>query len=108
MAEFFDYDPLTGITYEFDTDDDLNVTLYAKQDLQPVLDWTSRMRNLGAVDKGIKEDWWRYAVIPPVVMLEMINEGIDFRDSAAVYRKINQDYPYLKLTDKHHEVRGQE
>lgn len=102
--EFFEYDPLTGVTYETEQDGDVTI-LHASQDLTPLIERNKRIANEGVKDKGIKESWWHYADIPPVVYLELRKKGIDIHNpdhGKAMFREINTNYPMLKLTHKHH------
>jgi hypothetical protein len=55
--------------------------------------------------KGIKEDWWHYCSIPPVIEMELLKKGLNLNnkdDHKAIFREINANYPYLKSTDKRH------
>ena len=106
MAEFFDYDPLTGMTYttEYNENDD-TTTVHSSQDLQAVVDYATRVRNNND-NSGIKEEWWRYCIIPTHVELALRDKGIHIHNKnhqKAMFREINQNYPYLKLTNLHHE-----
>jgi hypothetical protein len=53
----------------------------------------------------MKEDWWLYASIPPVVEMDLRKKGLDLNKSEhmpAILKEINSNYPYLKATDKWH------
>jgi hypothetical protein len=104
MAEFFDYDPLTGVSYY--TEQEGNTTLlHTVQDCQGLIDRNTKISNEGLADKGIKENWWHYCDIPTVVMLELRKKGIDIfnpDDGERMFEIINRDYPYLKRTHKKH------
>ena len=108
MSEFFDYDPLTGVTTTFDYDEDTDMAILTDtQDVSPILEYAKKIRNDGLTDKGIKEDWWRYCIIPTVVQLELLKKGInimspDTDQLKRAFKEINQNYPYLKLTEKKH------
>src|SRR3990167_1079544 len=102
--EFFEYDPLTGVTYETEQIGDTTI-LHTSQDLTPLLERNKRIANEGAKDKGIKESWWHYCDIPPVIYLELKKKGIDIHNpdhGKAMFREINANYPALKLTHKRH------
>jgi hypothetical protein len=105
MAEFFDFDPLTGVRYDFDYDEEKgNAIIHASQDVQDLLDYNTRLRNDSMTDKGIKESWWLYAKIPPIVFIKMRNQGINAEDPRNIKRvleEINTNYPMLKVTQKH-------
>lgn len=110
MSEFFDYDPLTGVRTLFDYDEDSGVvTLTDEQDMDPFLEYAKAIRDNPEISKrGIKEDWWAYAIIPPVVQMEMLNKGINIMspdpdELKRAFREINENYPYLKLTEGKHQ-----
>lgn len=104
MPEFFDYDPLTGVRYDFDYDDTTGeAIIHAKQDVQEYLDYNARLRNDSLTDKGIRDSWWLYAKIPPIVMIKLRNKGINVEDGRQIDRviqEINTNYPMLKVTQK--------
>lgn len=103
MAEWFDYDPVTGVTEYFDQNPVTGeVSIRYEQDVSGFLDYTKHLRNTGATDGGIKEEWWLWASVPTVVQMEMMKKGIEPRDFKAVAREINTNYPFLKTTTKHH------
>jgi hypothetical protein len=104
MPEFFDYNPETGIRHETAEEDGMMV-VHTMQDVQPIIDRAQKMRTHGMVDKGIKENFWHVADIPPVVIMELQKKGLDiFKGDqqvlAKVYKEIETNYPYLKVTDK--------
>lgn len=104
MPEFFDFDPLTGIRTDFEYDEATgNATLHKTQDVEALLEYNKALRNDGLTDKGIKESWWLYAKIPPIVMLKLRNQGINVEDGRHIDRvvqEINEHYPMLKTTEK--------
>lgn len=105
MAEFFDYDPVSGLTYKTDYSwADNTITLRSEQDVQPHLDMTHKIRR--GEGMRIEGDWWLYASIPPsveLILLEKyklnINKKEDFPKAMKV---IETDFPYLKCTNKKH------
>jgi hypothetical protein len=102
--EFFDYDPLSGVRYDTEQDGDITI-LHRTQDVQPLIDRNQAMAREGVMDKGIKEGWWHYCDIPPVVELELRKKGIDIHnpeDGKRMFEEINKNYPYLKRTHKSH------
>lgn len=106
--EFFDYDPLTGVTeyLEFTSEGKFHIT--QEQDIEPFLDFAKELANSGVTDGNFRKEGWLYAIIPPVVQAQMFKRGInilDKNDAKKVVRTINADYPWLKTTHKHHEVR---
>jgi len=107
MPEFFDYDPLTGVRYDFDYDEETGEAhIHSTADVESLLDYTKAVRNDGLKDHGIKESWWLYAKIPPIVMMKMRAEkGIEVGNPAHTKRiieEINTHYPHLKVTQKNH------
>lgn len=107
MPLLFDHNPDTGVTEYFDYDpikDQVRIT--TTQDVTAFLDRMNALRNNPEISsKGIKEDWWHYASIPPVVEIELRNKGLKLEDKnhmKAILREINTNYPYLKSTDKWH------
>lgn len=106
MAEFFDYDPLTGVAEYFDYDaEKKQFSIHYRQDVEPLLNYTKALANQSLTDGGIKKDWWQYAIIPPVVYMGLMKKGIDPADpthTKKLLREINSNYPYLKTTQKTH------
>lgn len=106
MAEFMDFDPLTGISHYFEHDDLTNETkITYVQDVEKVLDYTKAVANDGMKDGGIKRGFWLYAKIPPVVEIAMRAKGIRLNDPSATKRivqEINENYPHFKVTQKKH------
>ncbi len=105
MPVFFDYDPVTGVTQTYDYDPITDThAITSTQDLSGFLDAMKAKRdNPDAWKKGVKESWAHYASIPPVIEMEMRKKGIDIHDRTQTKRilnEINQNYPYLKATDK--------
>ena len=104
MAKFIECDDRGVETWEDTYDGKLQV--HYRQDVEPVLEYTKRLRNDGMTDYGIKQDLWHYAQIPPVIILEMrFKHGVDVfqKDHLhKVFELINREYPYLKTTNKVH------
>lgn len=104
MADFLDYDPVTGISNYFDYDEmtgEARITRVA--DVEPLLDYTRKLAREGGTDKGIKKGFWLYAKVPPIVELQMRAKGISLTDADATKRiiqEINTNYPHLKCTQK--------
>jgi hypothetical protein len=103
-------DPVTGLSEYFDYDEAADIiTVRAEQDVTPFLEYAKKLRAEKDIAKrGIKENWWEYAIIPPVVQLEMRNKGIDFLNpghAKRVFDEINENYPALKLSDMHHALK---
>lgn len=107
--EFFSYDPFTGVTQYFDYDEDRGEAIITKtQDVEAILRKTADIRNTCASDKKLKNDDYMclYAVIPPVVEVQMMKKGL-FLDNPdhgpGIMKEIEQNYKYLKVTDKKHD-----
>lgn len=105
MPEFFDYDPLTKMRYDFDYDEETgNAIIHRTQDVTDILDNAKALRNDGITDAGIKQGWWQYATLPMSVILAMrFQKGInalDPRNIDRVVQEINTNYPHLKTTEK--------
>jgi hypothetical protein len=103
MAEFFEYDPTTGIrsdtTYDEMTGE---LSLHRVADVEPVLDFSKAMSNeVGMNREGMKTGYWLYAKLPPIVILQMRAKGInvwDKNDTERLFKEINLHYPHLKCT----------
>lgn len=106
MSEFFDFDAVTGMTHSTDYDEDGDKTIiHSYQDVEPLLDHMTRIRNSGEADKGIKNDFWHYATVPMGVQVELLKKGIDINDKNCtkdLLRELNQNYPHLKTTRLNH------
>ena len=107
MAEFFEFDPLTGIRTDFAYDDATDqVTLTRYADVEPLLNHTKAIANgVGKNSGDIKAGWWLYAKIPPVVILQLRAKGInvfDKNDEAAMFAELNTNFPHLKCTTGRH------
>lgn len=104
MSQLLEFDPVTGISRYFDYDEMTGtITLESRQDVTPLLEYTKALRKDGMTDKGIKEDWWLYAKIPPLVEVQLRKKGIDINDPGSTKRiiqEINEHYPALKCTEK--------
>ena len=106
--EFFDYDPLTGITEKLAIEDG-KIHIRYEQDVEPILDYAKAIQNEGLSDAAWKKRGAAlYAVIPPIVQGQMLKKGINFLDQnhiGAVLREIDTNYAHLKATSKKHAIR---
>lgn len=109
MSQFFDFNPVTGVTERFAYEEDVagdKVRIYQEQDVEPLLEHAKEVRNSGAADKGIKQSWWHYMSIPPVWQLHILKtHGIDPHNKhqrKELFDCVNTHYPHLKMTDKTH------
>ncbi len=105
-----DYNPTTGETCYFEYNevhDTPQVILTHEQDVQPILDMCAVARNdEDKTKRGIKQDNWKYAIIPAIIQIEMLEKyGVDFNDPAQqkeVFHLINTVYQRFKTTHKNH------
>lgn len=105
--ELFDYDPQTGIRTLWMYDEETGKgALRREQDVQWAVDLATEIRNSGAMDRRLEDDYMRlYAVIPPGVELELRSKGIDIykpENTRLLLETINRDYPLLKTTNRTH------
>jgi hypothetical protein len=104
--DYFSSDKITGTTEYFDFDEQTGIaTIRTEQEESGLLDYTAYLRNEKVRDKGIKSGWWQFAIIPPVVVMQLKNKGIDVfdrNDWGRLTQEIETNYPYLKTTEKTH------
>lgn len=104
MSTFFDFDAEIGVRHDVDYDEATGLaTIQTVQDVEPLLNYTRGLANDGLTDKGIKESWWLYAKIPPVVQVALHQKGIDISDpnsTKRIIQEINEHYAHLKCTQK--------
>lgn len=103
MSELFEYDPITGIRTDTAWDEATQqMTLTRTADVEPVLDFSKEMAaDNSMTQRGIKQGWWRYASLPPIVILQMRAKGInifDQNDQKRMFAEINSHYSHLKNT----------
>ena len=104
MSEFFDYNPHNQMRYDL-SESEGKITIHSTQDIEPLLDYLKEKR--GHDDKG---HFRHYCSIPTFVEIELRNKGINIYNknhTARVIKEINQNYPKLKATNLHHEIKGQ-
>jgi hypothetical protein len=111
MAEFFEYDPITGIRTDTSYDEMTGeMTLHRSGDVETVMDFTKSMANdLGMNREGMKTGYWLYAKLPPIIILQMRAKGInvfDSNDQKKMFAEINEHYPFLKTTTGHEGARS--
>lgn len=103
-----DYDPITGITQYFDYDHAIQkIVLTSTQDVSKALDFAAELRaDEDRTKYGIKADFVHYAIIPPLIQMEMkTKHGVDFwkkEDDPRTYRLINDEYARFKVTNITH------
>lgn len=106
--EFFDYDPITGVRTLFDYDEDAGTAIFRREeDISGVLALAAKTRagQPGSYIGSSDEQWYPQAIIPAMVMAELLKKGIDVsalegKDATALAKVIETEYPALKLTDK--------
>jgi hypothetical protein len=104
MSTFFEYDPVTGIQ-ETQTWDDGVVTVHQQQDVTELIDQCKHKANWGLTDKGIKQNFWHYADLPLMEVMNLKKRGIDIWDKNCtkdLLKAINRDLPAFKVTQKTH------
>ena len=106
--EFFDYDPLSGVTeyVEFTNDGKFHIT--QEQDVEPHLNVCKTLANIGGTEHRFRGEGWLYASIPPVVQAQMFKRGINIMDpnhTKRVVDAVNADYPYCKTTHRYHAIK---
>ena len=108
-GEWFDHDPLTGITEYYEETSDGKIHIHTYQDVEPIMEHCKALKN-----SGLPDDNWQkngvsvYAIIPAVLQGALYKKGINFIDPnhvGEVVRQINVNYPNFKTTYKHHAVR---
>lgn len=107
-GEFFDYDPITGVTEYYEETPDGKFHIHSYADVKPHMDAVQRMRNEGGPDEAWKKTGvTMYASLPPIIVAHMLKRGInvlDQNDLPRVIKEINTTYSNFKTTDKHHEL----
>lgn len=108
MRHVLDYDPVTGVTQYFDYDHAQNmIHLTSTQDVSRALDLAAELRaDTDRTKNGIKTDLLHYAIIPPLIQMEMkTKHGVNFwdkNDDPRTYRLINDEYARFKVTNITH------
>jgi len=106
MSKFFDWNRDRGTWYEYQDNPDGSFSITTKQDMSGVLDWIKKKRNSGVGDKV--QEMNHYATIPAHVELELRQKGINIYDKNNTKRlldEINRNYPHLKTTNLHHQIK---
>lgn len=101
-----DYDPLTKTKtihhYDWQTD---TTHIETVQDVSGILKRTKALANDSSYKRqGIKSDWYHFATVPNVVLLELKTKyGLDYNnkdDLPKIEKVISTDYKYLLTVDK--------
>jgi hypothetical protein len=108
MAEFFDFDPVTGVREEWAYDEMTgDVVFHRAHDVEPLLKAMHETRMTGRADKNWKRDMpTLYAEVDAVTQVELLKKGIDVhklgQDPTMFKRfckEIETNYPHLKASD---------
>lgn len=106
MPEFFNYDPVTGVTEYFDYDEATgNASIRFEQDIEKRMDYLHEVRASRNTDKGIKESFWLFAELGPIEQIELRQKGLDIysKDPTMIKRvcqEIQANYPKCMTTEK--------
>lgn len=110
--EYFDHDPVTGITefYKFDPATN-QISIHYAQDVEPVMDFCKEMANTGLPDANFRKEGWLYAALPMIALMKMREKGFDALGNHGpdgtkyLLREINTNYPYFKTTHRNHAIK---
>jgi hypothetical protein len=104
--QFFDYDPITGLTEYYEETSDGKFHIHTYQDVEPFKDSAMRIRNEGGPDEAWKKQGvTMYAQLPMIVVHDLLKKGInvfDQNDIGKVVSEIETNYSAFKTTYKHH------
>lgn len=107
--EYFDHDPITGLTEYFSYDPITDrIAIKAVQDVEPVVDFCKAMVNQQIGDKNFRGEGWLYAALPMSVVGQLMQKGInimDSNDNKKLLEEINTNYAYFKCSHRHHAVK---
>ncbi len=108
MRKLIDFDPFTG-TATFHTYNPLTKkteieTQYADANTDAS---RARQNDPDYWAQGVKKDMVHYAHIPNSLLAKWAAEGVNIRDTKALFAKVNSsDFAHLKTTTKVHIARG--
>ena len=90
-GEYFDYDPLTGVYEYLEHNADGTTSIHYYQNLEPHLELAKRLRNEGLPDEAWqKNEASTYAIIPPAIILELRDKGIDIFNPNHMKRLVDE------------------
>ena len=97
ITRWCQYDPVTDTLYE-----------WAEADVEPQIEASRQLQNdTDYWKQGVKREMAHYAHIPNILLEKWANEGVDIRDSSALFAMVNKpEYAYLKTTAKVHIARS--
>jgi hypothetical protein len=108
MAEHFWFDPVKGISEDWDYDEMTGTATFHKTtDVEPLLKAMHEARATGSTNATWKREMpSAYAFIDPVTEMKLLQKGIDIynlrtpEQQKAFFKEIETNYPHLKSTDK--------
>lgn len=107
-GQFFDHDPITGLTEYYEETDDGKIHIHTYQDVEPVMDYCKYLANTAIPDANFRKEGWLYAIIPPILQGAMLKKGVNFldpNDIGKVVDLVNTEYPNFKTTHRHHAIK---
>lgn len=105
--EFFDYDPLTGITEYFRQDATTGaLSIHYQQDVEPYLDYAKELANSKSTDGNFRGEGFLIAMLPMIAIMKMREKGFNAlaehgpEGSRYLCKEIETNYPYFKTTHR--------
>ena len=112
INRLLDYDPLTKEACWFTghADGTFSVT-HTQPDMDTIIEGNKTHANQVARNKGIKENWWKYATVPNTILMQWSKEvGGDIlqrKYQKEFFKRLNHpDHQYLKVTHGRHDVKN--
>ena len=110
MKLLLDYNPITGERVWFGTTNENKVTITHEQDVDHYLNLAhAQYVDDDFTKQGMKKDWWKYASIPNIIIIEMKQKhGVDLHNKnhwPKILQLLNTEYARFKTTSKTHRVR---
>jgi len=109
--EFFDYDPLTGLTEYLEWNQDGTFNIHYEQEVSPLVEFCKFSANTDLGEANFRGEGWLYASLPLIAIMQMRKKGFNAlgehgRESTAyLLKQINTEYPVFKTTSKHHAIK---
>jgi hypothetical protein len=106
MKRLLSHDPVTRTTTYHHYDPSTNQTLIETvQDVKPILERNKRLANNTDYKKsGIKKDWYHFATVPNVILMELKTKyHLDFNrkeDLPKIEKVLQRDYKRLLTVDR--------
>jgi hypothetical protein len=108
MKQLLDFNPLTGEKVFFDYEESTGrIVINHEQDVELAKDVAHHLATDGSYSSdGIKRDWWHYAKVPNIIIMDMKNRfGVNFfdkNDEKRMFELLNTEYKVFKTTEKTH------